>query len=75
MSAFSVSFIRDRGFGMGFDLLNPKLKPERSFVGDFVNFCRCDPLLFDDPAELLLATEGLRVLFTADGVTGLPLKG
>lgn len=57
MSAFSVSCTRERGLGIGFVFLNPKLNPEKSAVGALVNFWRCDPLLVDDPDELLLMME------------------
>lgn len=64
MSAFSVSCTRERGLGAGFVLLKPKLNPEKSVVGALVSFCRCEPLLLEDPDELLLMMEVCRVLGT-----------
>jgi len=37
-SAFSLSCTRERGLGLVFTRLNPKLNPAKSAVGDFVNF-------------------------------------
>jgi hypothetical protein len=66
-SAFSVSWTRERAFGVGLVVrLNPKLNPEKSAVGDFVSFWRCEPLLFEDPEELLLTMEAC----LAVGITG-----
>lgn len=64
ISAFSVSCTRERGFGIGFVLLKPKLNPANSVVGTLVNFCRCELLLFEDPDELLLMIDACRVLGT-----------
>lgn len=62
ISAFSVSCTLDRGFCMGFIFRNPKLNPLKSFVGALESFLLPEPLLLDDPDELLLATEMCRGL-------------
>jgi hypothetical protein len=68
MSAFSVSCTRERAFGVGLVVrLNPKLKPEKSAVGAFVSFWRCEPLLLEDPDELLLTIEACLVVGTTGG--------
>src|SRR5690242_10596804 len=71
MSAFSVSCTLDRGFGAGFVFRNPKLNPLKSFVGALDNFLPKEPLLADDPDELLLATEVCRA-FATTGAAGAP---
>lgn len=60
ISAFSVSCTLDRGFCTGFIFRNPKLNPLKSLVGALESFLVPEPLLLDDPEELLLATETCR---------------
>jgi hypothetical protein len=67
ISAFSVSCTRERGLGVGFVRLNPKLKPEKSPVGAFVSFWRCELLLFEDPDELLLMIDACFVIGDSGG--------
>lgn len=67
MSAFSVSCTLERGFGTGFVFRKPKLNPLKSFVGALDSFFPNEPLLLDDPDELLLATEVCRVLAMTGG--------
>jgi len=47
---------------MGFIFRNPKLNPLKSLVGALESFLLPEPLLLDDPDELLLATEMCRGL-------------